>query len=57
MYPDGKNVVVSYLERHKSRTDTIPYEKMITMYDKADTVMKFGGWIKAKHFIGSRTLN
>lgn len=45
VYPDTRKVAVCYLEGYKSRSDIIPYEKMIAKYDKNGEVMKFGGWI------------
>lgn len=39
--PDRKQVCVCYLEGYKSRTDDIPYEDMLAVYDKEGNYMKF----------------
>lgn len=45
---DRKTVCVCYLEGYKSRSDVIPFEKMIAKYDENGEEMLFGGWIRGK---------
>lgn len=43
VYPESKRVDVVYLEGYKSRTDTIPYNDMLAVYDENGELMSFGG--------------
>jgi len=43
---DNKSVSVCYLEGYKSRTDVIPFNKMIAKHDPNGEEMKFGGYIR-----------
>lgn len=45
---ERKTVCVCYLEGYKSRSDIIPFEKMIAKYDENGEEMLFGGWIRGK---------
>ena len=45
---EKKTVSVCYLEGYKSRTDDIPFNRMIAKYDENGEEMTFGGWIKGK---------
>ncbi len=45
---ERKTVCVCYLEGHKSRTDNIPFGKMIAKADENGEEMLFGGWIGGK---------
>lgn len=45
---DKKTVCVCYLDGYKSRTDDIPFEKMIAKADENGEEMLFGGWIRGK---------
>lgn len=38
---DKKTVAVAWLDGYKSRTEDIPYEDMLAMYDKSGTEMSF----------------
>lgn len=40
---DKRTVCVSYLEGYKYRSDDIPFEDMIAVYDESGEVMNFGG--------------
>lgn len=46
-----KSVCVCYLEGYKSRSDIIPFEKMIAKADENGEEMDFGGWIKGKSIL------
>lgn len=48
---ERKTVCVCYLEGYKSRTDNIPFEKMIAKYDENGEEMLFGGWIRGKSIL------
>lgn len=39
---DGKTIAVVWLDGYKSRTEDIPYEDMLAVYDKTGTEMSFG---------------
>lgn len=41
-----RTVTVCYLEGYKSRTDDIPFEKMLAKADENGEEMLFGGWIR-----------
>lgn len=43
VYPESKKVDVVYLEGYKSRSDTIPYNDMLAVYDENGEPMSFGG--------------
>lgn len=45
---ERKTVSVCYLEGYKSRTDNIPFDKMIAKADENGKEMLFGGWIRGK---------
>ena len=45
---ERKTVCVCYLEGYKSRTDDIPFDKMIAKFDENGEEMLFGGWIRGK---------
>lgn len=45
---ERKAVCVCYLEGYKSRTDDIPFGKMIAKADENGEEMLFGGWIRGK---------
>lgn len=45
---ERKTVCVCYLEGYKSRSDIIPFEKMIAKADENGEEMFFGGWIRGK---------
>ena len=46
-----KTVSVCYLEGYKSRTDVIPFKKMIAKADESGKEMLFGGWIRGKSIL------
>ena len=41
VFPNRKEVMVSYLEGYKDRHDNIPYEDMLAVYDKNGEEMYF----------------
>lgn len=43
VYPESKRVDVVYLEGYKSRSDAIPYDDMLAVYDEDGEWMSFGG--------------
>ena len=45
---ERENVCVCYLEGYKSRSDVIPFSKMIAKYDENGEEMLFGGCIRGK---------
>ena len=45
---NAKSVCVCYLDGYKSRSDIIPFEKMIAKADENGEEMLFGGWIRGK---------
>ena len=48
---DRETVCVCYLEGYKSRSDIIPFEKMIAKADENGEEMLFGGWIRGKSIL------
>lgn len=48
---DRNPVCVCYLEGYKSRSDIIPFEKMIAKADENGEEMIFGGWIRGKSIL------